>query len=176
MMKRKADEINDPFVDRLQRLFEQLNNLATFMYFRKLTLSVKSFSNASQCKTEEIEYLALIYPEMIKIENGLIILKIKDSKKKMNSAMKERLDGFNSKLYSLDKENLKVFMDDCLSRKIKSIISEKSPFKDERIEMDPPRCLLKFLKGIGNASFYKGQMSEIVVEKGLEPKYGISKD
>lgn len=170
MTKRKLE---DPFIDRLKNIFGQLNNLATFMHFKKVSLSIESFTKASQCTQEEIQYLALISPDMIKLENGFIIMKIKDGKKNVSVSMKARLDEFNSQLLSLQRDGLKEMLDCRSSKELKSLVTAQFPFRDQRIEIDPPRCLLKCLMNIKNSLFFKGQMSEVVVEDSLEPIYGI---
>jgi hypothetical protein len=171
MTKRKSDT-DDSFIDRLKNIFYQLNNLATFMYFKKVALSVESFAKVSHSTAEEIHYLALIAPQLIKVENGFIMMKIKDRKKNTSALMKERIDNFNAQLLLLP-QNAKETLDGCLSKNRKLLASAMMPFKDQRIEIDPPRCLLKCLMNIKTTSFYKDQMSEVVEEKSLEPVYGI---
>lgn len=173
MTKRKLDKVNDSFIQRLKNIFCQLNNLATFMYLRKIALSIESFVKAAQCTIEEIQYLALIVPDLIKLENGFIIMKIKDQKRNASAAMKERIDKFNEQLLLLQHDGLEEELHDRLAKETKSTATALVPFANIKIEMDPPRCLHKCLMNITNASFYKGQMSEVVEEKRLEPVYGM---
>lgn len=173
MTKRKLDQTHESFIERLKNIFSHLNNLATFMYFKKVSLSIESFTKASHCTEEEIQYLALIAPDMIKLENGLIMMKIKDRKKNVSASMKARLDAFNAQLLLISPDGLKEILDDQSSKDLLSLGMDQFPFRDQRIEMDPPRCLLKCLMNINNASFYKGQMSDVVVEDSLDSIYGI---
>ncbi len=168
MPKRKSDQDHDEFINRLKNIFCQLNTLATFMYFKKLALSVESFTKAYHCNQQDIQYLANIAPDLIKLENGFIILKINDRKKNSSASLQARMDSFTKQLLLLPPQGAQEMLDLNLSKENKCLLM---PFR-EKIEMDPPRCLLKCLINMTNSSFYKHQMSDVVEEKRLEPVYG----